>query len=150
MTSLVQALYHYTGVTQTGTPLGVVSVILPPTDTLSAIAKYAVPALAAGNTIIVQPTLPLPALLFAQICAGAGVPSGVVNVLCNTDISLSVDGVFGVGDLPGNLASPIVRMSAARKSSMVVLAVSDVDSAAQTCLDKAFSGYGELWVPSKA
>eukprot|EP00116_Pleurobrachia_bachei_P006779 sb/3467041/ len=84
VTSLVQSLYHYTGVTQTGTPLGVV-------DTSS----------------------------------------------------LTVDGVFGVGEVP-DITSPVVRVSAAPgRSSMVVFAVSDVDSAAQTCLDKAFAGYGK-------
>lgn len=143
VTSLVQALYHYTGVTQSGTPLGVVSVLLPPVDTLSALAKHAVPALAAGNTIILQPSRPLPALLFAQLCAGAGLPRGVVNVMCSTDTSPPVDGVVSVGPLPEGVTSPIVKLSLPRKSSMVVFAVSDVDSAAQTCLDKAFSGYGK-------
>lgn len=41
------------------------------------------PALAAGNTIVMKPAdyTPLSALLFAEVCAEAGLPPGVVNVV---------------------------------------------------------------------
>src|SRR5688572_28679839 len=41
------------------------------------------PALAAGNTVVLKPAefTPLTALLFAEIAAGAGLPSGVLNIV---------------------------------------------------------------------
>ena len=41
------------------------------------------PALAMGNTVVVKPAeyTSLSALLFAEICAGAGLPAGVVNII---------------------------------------------------------------------
>ena len=40
-----------------------------------------VPALAAGNCVVVSPAAPLPALLFAGLCVTAGLPSGVLSVV---------------------------------------------------------------------
>ena len=46
-------------------------------------------ALAMGNTAVVcpSPLTPLSTLLFAEVCRGAGLPSGVVNVVNAEDAS---------------------------------------------------------------
>src|SRR6201999_1441368 len=64
-------------------PVGVVAAITPwnVPQTLSAF-KY-VPALAAGNTVVLKPSpeTPLDALLLAEVADKAGLPAGVFNVL---------------------------------------------------------------------
>ena len=64
-------------------PVGVVAAIIPWNfpQTLSAF-KY-VPALAAGNTVVLKPSpeTPLDALLLAEVVDKAGLPAGVFNVL---------------------------------------------------------------------
>jgi aldehyde dehydrogenase (NAD+) len=64
-------------------PIGVVAAITPWNfpQTLSAF-KY-VPALAAGNTVVLKPSpeTPLDALLLAEVADKAGLPAGVFNVL---------------------------------------------------------------------
>ena len=58
-------------------------VILSSSCPLLSLARYVAPALAMGNTVVVKPAreTPLSALLFAEICAGAGLPPGVINVI---------------------------------------------------------------------
>jgi aldehyde dehydrogenase (NAD+) len=64
-------------------PLGVVGAVLSADAPLSgALAKLG-PALACGNTLVLEPDehTSLYALLFAQLCADADLPAGVVNVV---------------------------------------------------------------------
>ncbi|KAJ3072667.1 hypothetical protein HK102_006186, partial [Quaeritorhiza haematococci] len=65
-------------------PLGVVGQITPWNHPLLIAIKKIAPALAAGNSIVVKPSelAPVSVLLFAQYCQEAGVPDGVVNVVC--------------------------------------------------------------------
>ena len=44
-----------------------------------------IPALAAGNCVVVSPASPLPALVFASLCVTAGLPSGVLSVVIGQD-----------------------------------------------------------------
>jgi acyl-CoA reductase-like NAD-dependent aldehyde dehydrogenase len=46
------------------------------------------PALAMGNTVVLKPATytRLSALLFAEICAEAGLPPGVFNVMCTCSL----------------------------------------------------------------
>ncbi|MFN2461270.1 MAG: aldehyde dehydrogenase family protein [Candidatus Velthaea sp.] len=64
-------------------PLGVVGAIVPWNFPLLMAAWKIAPAIAAGNTIVLKPaeTTPLTALVLAEICAEAGLPPGVVNVV---------------------------------------------------------------------
>ena len=63
-------------------PYGVVGVIVPWNSPLVALAMKAVPALAAGNTVVVKPPelAPATSLRFAELALEAGVPPGVLNV----------------------------------------------------------------------
>jgi acyl-CoA reductase-like NAD-dependent aldehyde dehydrogenase len=64
-------------------PLGVVGLIVPWNFPLTIAAWKLGPALAAGNTVVLKPAelTPLSALRFAELCAEAGLPEGVLNVV---------------------------------------------------------------------
>jgi betaine-aldehyde dehydrogenase len=64
-------------------PVGVVGSISPWNYPLQMAAWKILPAIAAGNTIVLKPSelTPLTTLLFAEIATEAGIPPGVVNVL---------------------------------------------------------------------
>jgi betaine-aldehyde dehydrogenase len=63
--------------------IGVVGSVSPWNYPLQMAAWKILPAIAAGNTIVLKPAeiTPLTSLLFADACADAGIPPGVVNVL---------------------------------------------------------------------
>ena len=63
--------------------VGVVGSIAPWNYPLQMAAWKILPAIAAGNTIVLKPAeiTPLTSLMFAQACTDAGIPDGVVNVL---------------------------------------------------------------------
>lgn len=67
-------------------PIGVVGSIAPWNYPLQMAAWKVLPAIAAGNTIVLKPAeiTPLTALLFAEAFTEAGAPPGVVNVLTGT------------------------------------------------------------------
>ena len=64
-------------------PIGVVGSIAPWNYPLQMAAWKILPAIAAGNTIVLKPAeiTPLTSVLFAQALSDAGLPPGVVNVL---------------------------------------------------------------------
>ena len=66
---------------QTG--VGVVGQIIPWNFPLLMLAWKVAPALAMGNTVVLKPApwTRLSAWLFAQVCAEAGLPAGVVNIV---------------------------------------------------------------------
>lgn len=64
-------------------PVGVVAAIVPWNFPLMLLCWKVCPALAMGNTVVLKPATytRLTALLFAEICAEAGLPPGVFNVV---------------------------------------------------------------------
>ncbi|MFJ2030508.1 aldehyde dehydrogenase family protein [Streptosporangium sp. NPDC087985] len=64
-------------------PLGVAGQVIPWNFPLLMLSWKIAPALACGNTVVLKPaeTTPLTALLFAEICRQADLPSGVVNIV---------------------------------------------------------------------
>jgi aldehyde dehydrogenase (NAD+) len=64
-------------------PLGVAAQIIPWNFPLLMLAWKVAPALACGNTVVLKPaeTTPLTALMFADVCRQAELPSGVVNII---------------------------------------------------------------------
>jgi aldehyde dehydrogenase (NAD+) len=64
-------------------PVGVCAQVIPWNFPLLMAAWKIAPALACGNTVVLKPaeTTPLSATFLAEICAEAGVPPGVVNVV---------------------------------------------------------------------
>ncbi|ALG07431.1 aldehyde dehydrogenase family protein [Kibdelosporangium phytohabitans] len=67
-------------------PIGVVGCITPWNYPLHQIVAKIVPALAAGNTVVLKPSeiCPLTAGLFMAVLESAGVPAGVVNLVHGT------------------------------------------------------------------
>jgi acyl-CoA reductase-like NAD-dependent aldehyde dehydrogenase len=63
--------------------VGVIGAIVPWNFPLMLLTWKVAPALAAGNTVVLKPATytRLSALLFAEICAQAGLPPGVFNVV---------------------------------------------------------------------
>ncbi|KAB1935929.1 aldehyde dehydrogenase family protein [Micromonospora sp. ALFpr18c] len=64
-------------------PIGVAAQVIPWNFPLLMLAWKIAPALAAGNTVVLKPaeTTSLTALLFAEICQQAELPTGVVNIV---------------------------------------------------------------------
>ena len=65
-------------------PIGVVAAILPWNFPAAIFARKVAPALMAGNAIIVKPSelTPLSALAIARVAQQAGLPDGLLNVIC--------------------------------------------------------------------
>jgi len=82
-------------------PVGVVAAITPWNFPNAMIARKAAPALAAGCSIVIKPATetPLSAFAMAVLAERAGVPAGVLNVVCGASSAIG-------GELTGN---PIVR-----------------------------------------
>ncbi|MBK8135798.1 MAG: aldehyde dehydrogenase family protein [Chloroflexi bacterium] len=68
-------------------PVGVIGQVIPWNFPLLMLAWKIAPALAMGNTVVLKPApfTNLSALLFAEICAEAGLPAGVVNIVTGGD-----------------------------------------------------------------
>ncbi len=90
-------------------PLGVVAVIGPFNFPLHLCHAYALPALLAGNTVVIKPSeiAPLAAQRYAQAAAEAKLPEGVVNVVLGTGTAgarlvanPAVRGLFFTGSYP--------------------------------------------------
>ena len=128
-------------------PIGVVGSIAPWNYPLQMAAWKVLPAIAAGNTIVLKPSelTPLTALMLAEACADAGVPDGVVNVLtgagqvagealiAHPDVDMvSFTGSSGVGRRVMELASRSskrVHLELGGKAPFVVLDDADVEAA---------------------
>ena len=87
---VIRHLYHYAGWAElmdeemrNWKGVGVVGAIVPWNFPLMLLIWKVAPALAMGNTVVLKPatTTRLTALLFAEICAEAGLPKGVFNVV---------------------------------------------------------------------
>jgi betaine-aldehyde dehydrogenase len=102
-------------------PVGVVGSIAPWNYPLQMAIWKVLPAIAAGNSIVLKPAelTPLTALMLAEDCKAAGIPDGVVNVLT------------GRGTVAGEalLAHPGVRMVSFTGSTPVGKRVMQVASA---------------------
>jgi aldehyde dehydrogenase (NAD+) len=74
---------EYAGLGTSPKPLGVAGQIIPWNFPLLMLAWKVAPALAAGNTVVLKPaeSTPLTALLFAEVCQQAELPTGVVNIV---------------------------------------------------------------------
>ncbi len=102
-------------------PIGVVGSIAPWNYPLQMAAWKILPAVAAGNTIVLKPSelTPLTALMFAEAAREAGLPDGVVNV------------VSGTGKDAGEalLAHPDVAMTSFTGSTAVGRRVAEIATA---------------------
>ena len=127
--------------------IGVVGSIAPWNYPLQMAGWKILPAVAAGNTIVLKPAeiTPLTALLFAQACTEAGIPDGVVNVVTGSgpvagealighpDVDMvSFTGSTPVGKRVAQLAAQTakrVHLELGGKAPFVVFDDADVEAA---------------------
>ncbi|MEU4571081.1 aldehyde dehydrogenase family protein [Nonomuraea sp. ATR24] len=142
-------------------PLGVVAVVVPWNLPFLLMTWKLAPALMAGNTVVVKPSENTPgsASLFADICADAGLPDGVVNVIFGYGTSgrllvehPGVDGVTFTGSTRTGTA--IMRSVSDRvrpvsfelggKNAGLVFADADLDRAVEGCARSVFTNGGQV------
>lgn len=141
-------------------PIGVVGQIVPWNFPLLAAAWKLGPALAAGCSVVLKPApqTPLTALVLGEICAAAGVPPGVVNVLPGGTgtgqrllASEAVDAIAFTGS--SAVGEAVMRAAAAGtrpvllelggKNPFILLADADVEAAAKAAVGAAFGNAGQ-------
>jgi aldehyde dehydrogenase (NAD+) len=119
------------------------------------------PALAMGNTVVIKPAsyTRLSALLFAEICAEAGLPPGVLNVITGSgrigstladhpDVSkIAFTGSTGVGQLLRRRlagSGKKISLELGGKSPVIVFNTADIDSAVEGIIDAIFFNQGQV------
>jgi betaine-aldehyde dehydrogenase len=130
-------------------PIGVVGSIAPWNYPLQMAAWKVLPAIAAGNTIVLKPAemTPLTSVMFAQAAYDAGIPAGVVNVItgrgsvaghhliAHPDVSMvSFTGSTPVGQKVMQTASGTVKrvhLELGGKAPFLVFDDADLDAAVQ-------------------
>ncbi|MBN3295741.1 A16A1 dehydrogenase, partial [Amia calva] len=169
LSALTRLLYHLTGWAQMRdsvlthwSPRGVVAVISTGDCPLVFQMNKVFPAIAMGNTVVLRPSpqARLTSLLLAELCTGAGLPAGVLNVITGDDLSLAVAlaehsevdmvtvtgrreeglvlaGAAAAGGVP-------VSLSVGGLCPFIICDSADLDSAVDSVIDAAFTGKIEL------
>jgi aldehyde dehydrogenase (NAD+) len=143
-------------------PVGVCACITPFNFPMAAASWKIAPAIAAGNSIVVKPSpyTPVTTLLLGEICAKAGVPAGVVNVIAapGPEIGeklvthqgvdkIAFTGSTAVGRRIMELAAPEVRkltLELGGKSPNIVLDDANLESAVRGALFGTFFHAGQV------
>ncbi|MYT34148.1 MULTISPECIES: gamma-aminobutyraldehyde dehydrogenase [unclassified Streptomyces] len=142
-------------------PVGVVGSIAPWNYPLQMAAWKVLPALAAGNTIVLKPAeiTPLTSLLFAQAAQRAGLPDGVLNIVSGAGrdagehlvghpgvAMTSFTGSTAVGKRVAELATGTVKrlhLELGGKAPFVVFDDADLDAAVQGAVAGALINTGQ-------
>eukprot|EP00800_Vazella_pourtalesii_P016613 TRINITY_DN4830_c1_g1_i1.p1 TRINITY_DN4830_c1_g1~~TRINITY_DN4830_c1_g1_i1.p1 ORF type:complete len:684 (+),score=167.23 TRINITY_DN4830_c1_g1_i1:35-2053(+) len=141
--------------------VGVVAAIVPWNFPLMLLSWKVCPALAMGNTVVLKPATytRLTALLFAEICAEAGLPPGVLNVVtgngafgqelaCHVDVDkVAFTGSTEVGQVLRQATAGTgkkLSLELGGKSPVVVFDTADVDSAVEGIVDAIWFNQGQV------
>ncbi len=141
--------------------VGVCGQIIPWNFPLLMAAWKIAPAIALGNTCILKPArfTPLSALLFAEICATAGLPKGVVNVVTGNNATgemivkhpgidkIAFTGSTGVGRRIRELTAgsgKSLTLELGGKSPFIVFDDADLDSAIEGVVDAIWFNQGQV------
>jgi len=145
-------------------PYGIVAGILPWNYPLVNVAMKVAPAVAAGNAIVVKPSVetPLSAVAFAKLCLKAGFPPGIVNVVLGSGPvagnalvehpavkKISFTGSTAVGKAIQKLAAgqmKMVNLELGGKNAIIVFSDADLERAAEAVIFSAFVNSGQLCV----
>lgn len=143
-------------------PIGATAHIIPWNFPLVTTARGLAPALAAGATAVIKPAeqTPLTALMLPVYLERAGIPAGVVNVICGpgavTGAPLVVHPDIAHVTFTGSVATGKAVMTSAAahvasvtmelggKSPVVVLADADMDAALEGVLKAIFTNAGQV------
>lgn len=142
------------------TPLGVIAVITPWNYPFSLTLATVVPALAAGNTVVLKPSelTPLVGAYLGRLFERSGMPAGVVNVVNGAAatgralVNAAVDKVAFTGSpatarrILADLAVPLrpATLELGGKDPMIVLDDADVEHAARGAVSAAFFNCGQV------
>ncbi|WP_073950325.1 gamma-aminobutyraldehyde dehydrogenase [Streptomyces kebangsaanensis] len=142
-------------------PIGVVGSIAPWNYPLQMAAWKVLPAIAAGNTIVLKPAelTPLTSLLFAQAATEAGIPDGVINIVTGTgkeagehlvghpDVAMvSFTGSTAVGKRVAEIATASVKrlhLELGGKAPFVVFDDADLEAAVNGAVAGALINTGQ-------
>jgi succinate-semialdehyde dehydrogenase/glutarate-semialdehyde dehydrogenase len=147
-------------------PVGVVAAITPWNFPNAMIARKAAPALAAGCTIVIKPATetPLSAFAMAVLAERAGVPAGVLNIVCGASSAIGAELTSNpiVRKLTFTGSTPVGKMLEAqcaetmKKTSMelggnapfIVFDDADIDSAVTGAIISKYRNSGQTCVCS--
>lgn len=142
-------------------PLGVIGSIAPWNYPLQMAAWKVLPAVAAGNTVVLKPSelTPLTSVMFAEAAGEAGIPGGVINVVTGTgataghalvshpDIAMvSFTGSTAVGrQVAATAAGDVkrVHLELGGKAPFVVFEDADLEAAARGAVAGALINSGQ-------
>ncbi len=142
-------------------PLGVIACITPWNFPMAIPSWKTMAALIAGNTVVLKPATdtPLSALNLAQAFADAGLPPGVLNVVCGTGSEVGMPlvrhpQVNGISFTGSNAIGREVNVAAAEqfkrvtlelggKNAIIVMDDADLDLAVEGILWSAFGTTGQ-------
>ncbi|MDR1768932.1 MAG: aldehyde dehydrogenase family protein [Propionibacteriaceae bacterium] len=143
-------------------PKGVVGMITPWNYPLTLTASDAIPALLAGNAVILKPDsmTPFTALFVAKLFALAGLPEGVLQVVTGAGRELGdplieacdhlmFTGSSATGRHVAQACAAQLKSCSAElggKNPMIVLADADLDRAVECAMSACFSTSGQLCV----
>jgi len=143
-------------------PVGVVGVISPWNYPLTLAVSDALPALLAGNGVVLKPdsATPLTALLAASLLAEAGLPDGLLSVVTGPGRELGpamidrVDHLMFTGstatgrEIAARCADRLIGFSAelGGKNAAIVLDDADLPRAVEGVVESCFAGAGQVCV----
>lgn len=146
-------------------PVGVVAAITPWNFPNAMLARKLAPALAAGCAIVAKPAAetPLSALALAYLAAQAGIPAGVLNVICTADAAaigteftahsqvrkLSFTGSTAVGKkLIAQCAAGVkkITLELGGNAPFIVFADADMDAAVKGAIAAKFRNAGQTCI----
>ncbi|MDP2405287.1 MAG: NAD-dependent succinate-semialdehyde dehydrogenase [Hydrogenophaga sp.] len=150
-------------------PIGVCAAITPWNFPLAMITRKVAPALAAGCPVIIKPAelTPLTALAAAELAIRAGIPAGVLNMLCaDADNSIAVGKVLCESDVVRHISftgstevgrilmaqcAPTVKklsLELGGNAPFIVFNDADIDSAVEGAFASKYRNTGQTCVCS--
>jgi aminomuconate-semialdehyde/2-hydroxymuconate-6-semialdehyde dehydrogenase len=143
-------------------PRGIAGLISPWNLPLYLLSWKIAPAIAVGNTAIAKPSelTPMTAFLLCQICAEAGLPDGVLNIVHGTGPSvggaitahpgigtISFTGGTVTGRKVAEAAAPLfkkVSLELGGKNPNIIFADADLDAAVAGSVRSSFANQGQI------
>ncbi len=143
-------------------PIGVVGCISPWNLPLYLFTWKIAPALAAGNCVVAKPSeiTPMTAFLLSKVCAEAGMPAGVLNIVHglgqhvgdaitrHPDITaISFTGGTQTGKTIAGIAAPMFKklsLELGGKNPNIIFADCDFKEAMSTTLRSSFANQGQI------
>ncbi|WP_166852883.1 aldehyde dehydrogenase family protein [Isoptericola sp. BMS4] len=143
-------------------PVGVVAAVLPWNFPVAIFARKVAPALMAGNAVVVKPSefTPLSALALAVLCQRAGIPDGLLSVVCgegrDTGRALVTHPDVGMVTMTGSTrggreiltqaAASIIPVSLelGGKAPLIIFPDADLDAAVDAAVDARLWNAGQV------